>query len=224
MPIRKQILASNEIYHILNRGVNSMPIFDAKRDYQRFMNLISYYRYENSSLSFSYFDKLESEQKDLFIENMEKTGKVLIDIYSYCLMPNHFHFLVRQLIDGGIQKAFSRIQNAYAKFYNIKNRRGGPLFQSRFSAIRIETDEIFLHVSRYIHLNPCTSFMVKVDDLAKYEWSSYPDYIEPNSSGFVNKSEILKMVGSPEDYKKFVLDQAEYQRKLNIIKHYLLES
>ena len=137
-------------------------------------------------------------------------------------MPNHFHFLIRGLTETGIKEFISNFQNSYAKYFNIKNDRTGSLFQPMFKAVRIESDKQLIHVSRYIHLNPITSYLIETKDLNKYPWSSYSEYIN-NIESFIEKDLILNFFKSAKDYKKFVLDQVEYQRELDKIKHLVLE-
>ena len=224
MPLRKQILATGETYHVVNRGVASTPIFKSESEYQRFIELIDFYRFENSDISFSNFKKLQKDARINYMNNLKKQNIQRIKIYSYCLMPNHFHFLVRQTKNGGIKNSFSNIQNAYARYFNLKSERVGPLFQSRFRAARIESDEIFLHVSRYIHLNPSTSYLVDSKKLNSYEWSSYPEYLGLRDSLFTKTDDILITVGGVEKYQDFVLNQIDYQRELDRIKHFTLEN
>lgn len=223
MPLRKQVLATNEVYHVFNRGVASSPIFNGVRDYKRFLELIYFYRFSEANISFSRYLDLSSDLRQEYLTKLENESKKLLEIYSYCLMPNHFHFLIKQLVDDGIKTTFAKVQNAYAKYFNLKNKRFGPLFQSRFKAKLIERDENLLHVSRYIHLNPCTSFLIEPCELTNYSWSSYPEYLSRRNKSFVNTDFILKFFSKPEKYKKFVLDQADYQRKLGEVKHLLLE-
>lgn len=224
MPYRKTVLVTGEIYHVLNRGIAQAPIFLSKRDYLRFLNLVNYYRFFSPSLSFSHFERLNVEEKKDYFEEMEGKRPLLVEIFAYCLMPNHFHLLLKQLVDNGISIMLSNLQNGYAKYFNLRNKRQGALFQSMFKAVLIETDAQFLHVSRYIHLNPSTSFLVEIKNLSDYPWSSLPDYFGERSSSFLNIDFILKMVGSKQKYEKFVFDQAEYQRKLGMIKHLTLEN
>lgn len=223
MPLRKQLLVNDEVYHVFNRGVASLPIFKSVRDYSRFLNLIDYYRFPGMALSFSTYLNLNTNLKQEFIGKIKQSQTPVIEIYAYCLMPNHFHFLVRQLKDEGIKSIFSRVQNAYAKYINIKTKRAGPLFESRFKAKRLESEEHLLHVSRYIHLNPSTAFIIKPKNLGDYIWSSYPEYLGQKKSIFVNQDLVLRLSGSLEKYKEFVFDQADYQRRLAGIKHLVFE-
>jgi len=138
-------------------------------------------------------------------------------------MPNHFHFLLKNLKDSGINKFMSNFQNSYAKYFNTKTGRTGSLFQQNFKAVRVESDEQLTHVSRYIHLNPITAYLINsVEELIDYPWSSYPEYISKGKSN-LNKDLVLGNFRSINDYKKFVADQVDYQRELDKIKHIILE-
>ncbi|MDO8551774.1 MAG: transposase [bacterium] len=222
MPRRNLFFANNEIYHLLNRSINQSPIFTTTRENQRFLELINFYRNANPPLSFSHYNRLSIEEKADFLARLNKKEK-LVEIFAYCLMPNHFHLLAKQLSDRGIQKMLSNIQNGYVRFHNLRNKRKGPLFESAFKAIRIENEEQFLHVSRYIHLNPSSSYLVKIGDLLQYPWSSFPDYLTEKAPSFTNPNFILNLIGNRKNYEEFVLNQAAYQRELDIIKHLALE-
>lgn len=113
-------------------------------------------------------------------------------------------------------------QHSYSKYFNAKNERTGSLFQSMFKAVRIESDEQLIHVSRYIHLNPVSSFLINIESLTDYAWSSFKDYMNPSDSIIATKS-ILDYFKSKEEYKKFVFNQADYQRELEQIRHLALE-
>lgn len=223
MPYRKVILATDEIYHVLNRGVAKQPIFIQNRDYLRALDLLNYYRFENPGLRFSHFGQLSQSLKNSFWNNLEKTSHPLVEIINYCLMPNHFHLLLKQLRENGISKFMANFQNSYARFLNTKYKRVGPLFQSIFKAVRIESNNQLLHVNRYIHLNPSSSYLVKINKLSEYPWSSFPDYLGIKQTTFVSPKLVLDQFKNVDDYKKFVFDQADYQRKLQDIKHMLLE-
>ena len=137
-------------------------------------------------------------------------------------MPNHFHLLVKQLKEGGISEFMRRFILSYNKYRNIKYSRQGSLFNGPFRAVHIETDEQLIHVSRYIHLNPLVSLLVR--DLKLYPWSSYNKYIAESQNDPLSKEEILGFFKSPEDYEKFVLEQADYGKTLEIIKHATIDA
>lgn len=225
MPYRITHLVSDQIYHVFNRGVARLPIFSSTKDYKRFLELVDYYRFTDIPCSYSQFKKIASENREKILNELRANNNIHIEILAFCLMPNHFHFLIRQISDNGLKIFMSNFQNGYVKYYNLKSERGGPLFQSSFKAVRIESDEQLLHVSRYIHLNPCTSFLIGKDNLTAYQWSSYSDYILNNSDQyiFVKKELVLAFFKNLEDYKQFTMDQADYQRELDRIKHLTFE-
>lgn len=113
----------------------------------------------------------------------------------------------------------SKVENSFSRFFNLKFKRKGPLWQSRFRAIKIKTNEQLLHVHRYTHLNPTTSELV--DRAEDWILSSYRDFIE---NPIFLKREIKEIsISDPDSYKKFVEDQKDYQRNLKKIKNLLLE-
>jgi len=138
-------------------------------------------------------------------------------------MPNHVHFLMKELEKNGISRFMSNFQNSYAKYLNLKTNRTGSLFQSMFKAVRIESDEQLIHVCRYIHLNPLTSYVIRdVDGLERYPWSSYPEYFK-GISDLIDTNLISDFFPSKKEFRKFTLDQVDYQRQLDKIKHLSLE-
>lgn len=224
MTYRRQPLLPEQIYHVFNKSIASEPIFSGLRDYDRFIDLIDFYRFSSPSLRFSYYNRLPLSGRKDFIENLRNNGQKLISLYTFCLMPNHFHFLIKELIEGGIRKFVANLQNSYAKYFNTKTRRQGSLFQEMFKAVRIETDEQFVHVARYIHLNPYSSFVVRnISELKNYKWSSLSDYLGKNNFSFLDKDFLSAFYSSPDEFISFILDQADYQRELQQIKHLILE-
>jgi len=97
------------------------------------------------------------------------------------------------------------------------------LFQGLFKAVRVESDEQLMHVSRYIHLNPVSSFLIRPDQLENYQWSSYPEYLDISPERIADKEIVLDLFPSKKRYKQFVLDHVDYARKLENIKHLALE-
>lgn len=219
---RKLVFTKNNLYHVFNRGVERRPIFTKTKEYKRAVDLLNYYQYAVTPLRFSQFLLQPAERQEQIINLMTKSGKQ-IEIISYCLMPNHFHFLIRQVKDNGIPEVISNFTNAYTKYFNTKYDRVGPLLQGTFKAVRVESDEQLIHLSRYIHLNPVTSSLVELSSLPKYEWSSYPSYANNSQNLLVSKGLILSYFKNPNQYKSFVEDQADYAKKLGTIKHLSLE-
>ncbi len=222
MAYRKTILAINETYHVYNRGVEKRPIFLIRKDYLRFMASLNYYRFANCPVKFSHFKELSIEERGSILSRLEKESKKLVDIMVFCLMPNHLHFLLKQLSDNGISTFMAKITNGFSHYFNVRHERVGHLFQGNFGAVRIESDEQFVHVSRYIHLNPVSSYLIKIEDIDNYEYSSFPEYIG-KKIGFCNTKEILSYFKNIDDYKKFVYDHADYAKQLKNIKHLTLD-
>lgn len=224
MPLRLHPIVTSEIYHVYNRSVGSQPIFLNQSDFKRAIEVADFYCHSKTPLRFSHFNRLETKEKEILLSELRSNCPKQVDLLSFCLMQNHFHFLVKQLEDFGITNFMRSFQDSYAKYFNTKRERHGALFQTQFKAVRIETDEQLLHVCRYIHLNPFSSFLVKsIEELKDYQWSSLPDYIGRRSSKFVNSEFILNFFSSIDKFESFTYDQADYQRKLKELEYFTLE-
>lgn len=222
MPGRLLPLVNDEIYHVYNRGIDHRPTFLNKKAYTRAVDTIKYYRFADLPLKLSLFLKLSKNQRNIIIKKLNDTDH-LVDIICFCLMPNHIHFCLRQKLDYGISKFMSNLQNSYTRYFNTRGERTGPLFLDSFKAVRIITDDQLIHLSRYIHLNPYSSFVVKtIHDTLNYPWSSFNDYLN-NVRDFCETDTVLSSFKSLGSYKKFVTDRADYQRSLEMIKHLTLE-
>jgi len=214
MPIRKTILVPGETYHIYNRSVQGIPIFKGQRENEIFLETIKYYLQANPPTRFSIY----RTNKDKFSINHDQK---LVTIINYCLMPNHFHFTLRQEEENGIRRFIQKISNSFAHYFALKYQNSGPVFEGNFKAVRIESNEQLLHLSRYIHLNPVTAYLVENPE--DYPYSSYLIYIRKEKSEIINPSIVLNQFRYPKQYQKFVLDQKDYQRSLQMIKHLIIE-
>lgn len=209
--MRKITFVNNEFYHLYNRGVDKRKIFLHRGHYKRFIQTIHHLLVTGSAHPGSIHD----QSLALFSK---------LSFIVYCLMPNHYHFLVRQLQDGGMTEFMHRLSTSYTKYFNQNNERTGRLFEYTFKAVYVETDEQLLHLSRYIHLNPLLAGLV--DDLPMHPWSSYPDYIGVRNGNLCQTREILGFFARDKptrDYEQFVLDQIDYAKELAKIKDLLLE-
>ncbi|OGM05276.1 hypothetical protein A2125_00670 [Candidatus Woesebacteria bacterium GWB1_43_5] len=119
MPKRRVVFSNGECYHIYNRSTGGIHIFEKIRSLTRATSLVDYYRYPQR-LRYSKYRILSLPDRKIYENNFRKQSP-LIEIYTFCIMPNHFHFLVKQLSDHGINKFVSNFQNGYAKYFNIKN-------------------------------------------------------------------------------------------------------
>ena len=180
-----RIFENGFFYHVYNRGNRKQPIFLQKRDYERFLEKVEKYK--------------------------EKYG---ISILAYCLMPNHFHFLVQQVYEDTISKFFSDLCNSQSKYFNVKYQTVGTLFQGRFKAKKVDKDEYLIHLSRYIHLNPVEFLPVNqrnsLDKLIEYKWSSLSYYLSDFKSLIVDSQTVLEYFSKENpvnDYKEFLVSQ-----------------
>jgi len=141
---RRCTFAPGEKYHIYNRGNSKQKIFLDSKDYTRCMDLL-YYANSDSSL----------RMEDIFSMRLtERQGDTLVYIHSFCLMPNHFHLLITEKEEGGIQRFVQKFSTAYAMYFNRKYKRAGSLFEGRFKARHADKDIYLKYLLSYIHLNP----------------------------------------------------------------------
>ncbi|PIS07703.1 hypothetical protein COT78_01895 [Candidatus Berkelbacteria bacterium CG10_big_fil_rev_8_21_14_0_10_43_13] len=223
MPTRKQQLHSSSYYHLYNRSIAGYKIFNDAIDYERFYDLLRFCRFSNFTHKLSDFLDLSLEfQIDVELDLKHQNNK-LVEIYAYCLMPTHFHILLRQSEDGGITKFMHRTLNSYSKYFNARIKRSGPLWTGPFKNVLVQSDEQLLHLTRYIHLNPTSAGLII--DPSDWSYSSYKYFIDPknNKPDYISPhDELFKM--SPSQYKKFTLDQKDFQRNLSHIKSLLIEN
>ncbi len=133
-------------------------------------------------------------------------------------MPDHYHFLIRVNHYKNIYRFIDTIETSYTRYFNLKYKRKGPLWQSSYRSIKIKNNEQLLHVSRYIHLNPTTAKLV--DKPERWEYSSYKLFI--NNDDFLQSIKEIS-INDKTIYKKFVEDNIDYQIKLKIIKKFLID-
>ena len=141
MAQRKQTFATGEFYHLYNRGTDKRIIFANKTDYDHFLNLMYVC---NTTRSI--------ELRDMG-KNFER-GETIVNIGAYCLMPNHFHILVHEKIDGGISKYMLKLMTSYSMYFNKKYDRTGKLYEGVFKSSHASSDPYLKYLYSYIHLNP----------------------------------------------------------------------
>ncbi|MEK7071441.1 MAG: transposase [Patescibacteria group bacterium] len=176
--------AQGEIYHIYNRGTEKRNVFLSRNDYRRFLCLLYIC---NASLPVD----LKSQGSTLYDLRQINRGKKLIDIVSYCLMPNHFHLLMTETAEGGISKFMQKLVTAYTMYFNKRHERTGALFQGKFKAKRASANDNYLkYLVAYVHLNPVklvepnwkkegikNKKQIKTF-LKEYNYSSYVDFLQ----------------------------------------------
>ncbi len=215
--IRKVPLVTGEYYHVLNKSIGGLKIFRNRKDYIRMIALIKYYRFMSATVSYSQMIYLKRFDKRMGAD-WGRAGlgsdAMWVRIVAYCIMPTHVHFLLKQSVDNGIMEFMRRLQGSYAWYFNLTNKRKGPLWVGRFKGILIRDDMQLLHTTRYIHLNPATAQLVK--NAEDWKYSSYNYYIgeERREAGFIDRETDMP----PEEYKIFVEDQKDYQQELGLEK------
>lgn len=219
MPYRIIQFYPGEIYHVFNRSVASQDIFVDPGEYKRGLEVMSFYSYPDPGIRFSYYNRFPQDRKRWFIDDLKKTQQPQVNLLCFCFMPNHVHFLVQEVNQGGLAKFMRNFQNSYAKYFNTKNQRIGAVFQSMFKANKIENGEQLIHVARYIHLNPVTAYLLNnAEELETYPWTSYPDYLGKKRLGIVVTNPVLSLFSSVDKFREFTRDQVDYQRELAKIK------
>jgi len=214
MPYRDTPFLNNNFYHIFNRGVEKRETFSSKRDYERFLQTVYYYQFGGPKPKFSTYTRFR-------LKNFNENPKI-VEINCYCLMPNHFHLLVKQTRDSGIHEFMTKLLNSYTKYYNTKHDRVGHLFQGQFKAVNIKNEYQLLQVSRYIHLNPYVSDLTR--EYEAYPYSSYSEYLTPPANPTITiVNPVLSGFKNPKDYKDFVKDYEGYALEVEKVKHLLLD-
>lgn len=223
MPYRLEPINTGGYYHIFNRGVNKLDTFINKRDCHQALLSINYYRFSNPPFKLSRFKSLSIAEQSKHIISLINTSETLVDIMCFVLMPNHFHFLLKQNVENGISTFIRKFSNSYARYFNVSHNWVGHLFQGQFKSVEIKSDAQLIHVSRYIHLNPYVSGLSTKEAMENYPWSSYSDYLKKRLDR-VNPNEILSLFKSPQDYKEFVTNHIDYARELEFIKHLTIDT
>ena len=204
MPGRKTKLITGDIYHVFNKCLDSNRSFNNKGFTELFLKLLYFYRPVVQPFSYSDLKRLSSDTQKSVLTTLNDKESFQIDILAYCLMPNHFHLLLRQREESGISRYLSNVQNAFTRTYNQVVGRQGSLFLTNFKAVHIRTEEHLLHTSRYIHLNPSTAGLV--DDPKDYEWSSLKEYLGSHHKRQICETKTIlgTQQGAEQQYHRFV--------------------
>lgn len=199
MPAKNRIKTyfANGFYHIYNRGVEKRDIFLEEKDYVVFLGLLKKYLTAAPPLE-NPTANTPLAPKDLHEE---------IVLLVYCLMPNHFHLLLQQKKRDSMTKFLRRICTSYSIYFNKKYERVGPLFQGTYKAVVVDNENFFLHLSRYIHLNPLglsegqTLERSDLEKLREYSFSSYPNYLGLRKNEWLKPELVLAYFKKPETGK-----------------------
>ena len=224
--MRRAPIANGEVYHIYNRGVEKRKIFLDIEDHLRFVHDLFEFNDIRPAPNLTYYFK--SQSKEVGLPKIEREPrKLLVEILVFCLMPNHFHLMVRQKVDKGITLFMRKLGTGYTNYFNQKYKRVGPLFQGRYKIVHLHREEHFLYLPYYIHFNPLELIIPewkdkKVKDIKKaikflesYRWSSFLDYIgRKNFPSITQREFLLKLYGGTKNYKR---DAINWLKEINSI-------
>lgn len=191
-----KIYSDNSIYHIYNRGVNKSDIFLDQQDFSVFCSYLKDYLLPKDSLSLNLIlssKTTPSAEKNKALKLIQlKNFSDKISLLCYALLPNHYHLLLHQTDQDSIEKFTNAFGTRYSLYFNRKHHRIGPLFQGRYKAVSIDSDEQLLHLSRYIHLNPFLRTNLPLSDWRKIPWPfSLPEYLGTRNTKWVKSDLIL---------------------------------
>lgn len=193
MPRRKTEFTQGGIYHIYNRGVNRERIFFSPDNYLYLLKLLKRY-----------------------------SQKYQITIIAYCLMPNHYHLLVRQDGETAVSHLINVLFNAYVQAVNREYGRSGTLFGERFKDVQIEDEQYLKHLCRYIHANPVRAGIVTM--LEDWPYSNYLEWIGERDGSLVDSDFVETYFQTGKEYTEFVIDYLRGDDKLpEDIQQYLFD-
>jgi REP element-mobilizing transposase RayT len=202
MPSRNvlKVLAPDSYYHVYARGASHREISLDEQDYRYFLGLFERYLSERAAVS--------------------KTGEPYphfrdsIELVAFCLMSTHFHLLIWQKEADDLPKLMRSIMTSYSRYYNLRHKTSGALFESRYKASHIENDAYLGHISRYIHLNPRYWQRYPYSSL-RYYFAERPAWLQPDR--------IEAMFASRADYIAFLKDYEQTKESLEEVKYSLAD-
>lgn len=211
--MRNLQFAENEFYHIYNRGVDKKPIFLKKDDMDRFFNGMNLF---NNSHSIGSLERKMSFRRHGVSTESVRNEERLVNFIAYCLNPNHFHFILEQITEKGVERFMHKLEMGHSKYFNAKYRRSGALFQGSFKAIHIDSNAYLLHVSAYINLNNRVH-KYGLDTLTLSSWEEY--LARENGHGFCKKDLVLEQFKDRGDYKIFAEESLkDINRRRELVK------
>lgn len=230
---RRKEYYSGGYYHVYNRGVEKRKIFLDDVDYATFLKYLKEYLLPkdidglNEILTDPASSYVEKEKAALSLQRKNYQGRV--ELLVYCLMPNHFHFLIKQDDEAAMKEFLQSCMTRYTGYFNRRYKRVGPLFQERYKAVDIDTEAQFLHLSRYIHNNPLTLRGLNEEPSRRSQPSSYPVYLREVEEEWVHPEDVLGNFSKSslgfDSYKDFVEGgEGDFQiDSMNLIKNHILE-
>ena len=228
MPAKNSIklYAANGYYHIYNRGVEKRLIFQDEEDYGVFLSYLKNYllpKDEDNLRKQLANPNINAKERDQILKLLRLNNfSDEITLIAYCLMPNHFHLLIKQNQPDSIDRFMNSLGTRYTMFFNHKNQRIGPLYQDVYKAVLVKSDEQMIYLTRYIHRNPAPEKPRKgksIREVLFKQPSSYPEYLLKRQTEWVQPKEILEFFSrtNPKfSYPAFVEDTEELGPIANI--------
>lgn len=217
--MQRQRTAVGEIYHVYNRGVEKRNIFQGENDYFRFIRCL--FELNDANPVEKPYIPIQSMDRDskFRMSDIRNKRKLLVDILAYCLMPNHYHLMIRERIESGIPQFIRKLGTGYTNYFNQKYERVGTLFQGTHKREHLTRDEHFMYLPYYIHLNPLdmvepawregtvSNMHAVFAFLNSYRWSSYLDYTgKKNFPSIINPDILKNILETPAEQKKMIAD------------------
>lgn len=212
--MRKKPLANNEYYHIYNRGVDKREVFLEEKDFSRFllaMNLLND-KEDGAMIKWrDYKNYVKNANINDFLKLNFRRREYLVDIVSYCLMSNHYHMILKQRTEKGIEKFLQKLGTSYTKYFNEKYERNGALFQGRFKSSLIKSEGLLSRLSIYVS---CNSEVHKISSAKKYQWCSFPHHIGKEKNDLVRDEEFRGDFRSVSELEKYAGENiADFQER-----------
>lgn len=206
-----KLYSENGYYHLYNRGVAKSPIFLSAKDYSVFLSYLKDYLSPPRAIT---PDEIRAMDRIYIRKNYYRE----INLLAFVLMPNHFHFLLKQKSPETIEFFMRSLITRYSTYFNKQHERVGHVFQDVYKGVLVNREGYFLWLSKYIHRNPL-ELLKEGEKLSGFEYSSYPVYLGKRKNEWVNTEEIL---GSVKNYKSFVEGSASGEPE--DLSTYVLES
>ena len=223
MANRQVEFATEEWYHCYTRSIDKKRVFKDANDYSRFLESLYLCNGSRNILRGALYHPSREHIFGL------KRSEPLVAIGAYCLMPNHFHLLLRQIVDKGISTFMQKMGTSFAMYYNRKYDHVGNVFIKPFRAKHIGQDDYFQRVVQYIHLNPVEIFEPKWKEgivgnmnklsrqLEGYRYSSLVDYVgEKRLENAIIDSKTANLFETPPLIESLLSEAAEYYQEINL--------
>jgi putative transposase len=192
VPRKKDTFSPDNFFHVFNRAINGEYLIQSHANCEYCINL-----------------------------QWKYAKKFGIEIVAFCLMPNHYHFLVKQKGNAPLSKFFGCVFNAYVQAINNERNRTGPLFEGRFKHVWVDREEYLTHLCRYIHLSPVKAGIVKAP--GDWHYSDYSRWISSEGGRFVGTGSHQISFETPEEYEAFVIDYLKKPEILDDLREYFLD-